>query len=259
MTVLSATDLSPSALEASRLALEWGRRLHQPVTLVHVVDPTIAGDSNLRTDLSRRLERLAEAISTTGQVTPTIVAGARSEEIERMAREKGARLLVLGVHGRLDAPESCHQSVIARLLRSLPCPILLAPHEGPHLSWSEAPGGRLRIAVELEPATAGSVVSWLRGLRLQVPCDVTFLRLTGPAAPGLDRMLAPMISDLPGEGECTLQLRAGQRTPIDPLVWEGFVAHAHLLVLGVTGDGASVERILTAARQSTAPILCVPT
>jgi nucleotide-binding universal stress UspA family protein len=259
MSVLSATDLSPSALAASQLALEWGRRLHQPVTLVHVLDPASpCAGQDAAAQSTRHLERVAEAGSALGLAAPTVLAGSRGEEIERLARASGAQLLVLGVHGRLDAPASCRHAVIAHLLRSLPCPILLVPHEGPHPSWSEPPAERLRLAVELEPVTAASVLGWVRTLRHHAACDVTFLRLTGPATSGLDPVLAPLIAYLPGEGECALVVKHEQDTGIDPRVWEAFVARAHLLVLGVSPEGAAAGRVLAALRQTTAPILCVP-
>src|SRR5581483_7821364 len=99
--------------------------------------------------------------------------------------------------------------------------------------------------------TAPSVLGWVRSLRQHAACDVTFLRLTGPSTTGLDPVLAPLIADLPGEGECVLVLKPHEDSGIDPLVWQGFVARAHLLVLGVR-DGSAAARILAALRQSTA-------
>jgi nucleotide-binding universal stress UspA family protein len=139
--ILLATDGSPSAAEAQRHALELARLLDAPLLVVSVAHATLPAVGYSGYGYSDVVARLTEAehgrvehvvdtaaadASTAGVPCFTVVAdGAVVDEICRVARDRDARLIVVGSHGWGAARRLFSGSVSTGLVHSAPCPVLV--------------------------------------------------------------------------------------------------------------------------------------
>jgi nucleotide-binding universal stress UspA family protein len=140
--ILLATDFGDSsafALEYAReLATKFGAELH----IIHVVadiGQAALGAPGLAMDmveLQRNLERegagRVEALLTTFDrdvlraKTVCRTAGHPAEAIVDYAKEAGADVIVVGTHGRQGLSHMLVGSVAERVVRSAPCPVVVA-------------------------------------------------------------------------------------------------------------------------------------
>lgn len=131
------TPVSSVALDhAAALARWYEAELHvlhvfqPPVALVRTF-PQFAGDvleSGARHELLGRLEQLAAPVRTGGRTVRTSLReGHVATEINALAHELSADLLVMGTHGRSGVPRLVLGSVTEKLLRIAPCPVLTVP------------------------------------------------------------------------------------------------------------------------------------
>lgn len=138
--ILLATDGSPSALEATREALELARTLSVPLVVVaveHVSVPAYGyyGYGEVFTELrkaeaehvhhvledvtarARELDVACTAITGTGPVAEAIV---------ETARDRDAGMIVIGAHGWGTVRRFVFGSVSLAVLHDSPCPVLIA-------------------------------------------------------------------------------------------------------------------------------------
>lgn len=138
-TVMLATDLSPASRPAFRAALEWARRRHAVLDVVHVfVPPSPFGvpggpgmpswealESRARTSAWKRLAELSAAAARSGVRVRTLLAdGPPDQEVARLARRRRAKLVVIGTHGRTGLSRAFMGSVADRIVRTVACPVL---------------------------------------------------------------------------------------------------------------------------------------
>jgi nucleotide-binding universal stress UspA family protein len=139
--ILFATDGSPSADEAQKDAFELARRLGAPLLAVSVAHPALPavgysayGYSDVVAELTeaehRRVRELLSTIAATACAADvpcsTFAAdGLAVEEICRVARERHARMIVVGSHGWGAARRFFSGSVSTGLVHSAPCPVLV--------------------------------------------------------------------------------------------------------------------------------------
>src|SRR5581483_6860294 len=144
-----ATDGSPSAIEAQAEAIELAKLLDAPllvVSVAHASLPTVGygayGYSQVVAELTeaeqKRVEELLEATATVAREAgvhcwTAAGDGAAVDEICRIARERDARLIVVGSHGWGAARRLLSGSVSTGLVHSAPCPVLVVrPAEPAH-------------------------------------------------------------------------------------------------------------------------------
>jgi nucleotide-binding universal stress UspA family protein len=141
--VLLATDGSPSAAEACRTAIELAATFGvglATIAVTHVEPPLRASHSY--PELHERLvrleqRRLAAVLAETAAAASD--AGVRCElvggtglvvdEVFRAARERAARMIVVGAHGWGPLGRVLHGSVSGSLLDDPPCPVLVVRGE----------------------------------------------------------------------------------------------------------------------------------
>jgi universal stress protein A len=126
--------------EASRFALSEAAALASTLdgelTLLHVHEPTtVTGDGvapriedfeSLRPSLERRLVGWAEeAGSPRPRVVSRVLPGVPAEEILRFALAERFDLLVMGTHGRTGLSHFILGSVVEKVIRHAPCPVLV--------------------------------------------------------------------------------------------------------------------------------------
>lgn len=142
--VLFATDFSPSAKAAARLAVEIATRFDAELHIVHVYgmpgltlpDGTFyaAPDYAARVAQAAQEALDAEVQSHTG-LRIKVQGHLKMEEPERgileAAKEVGASLIVMGTHGRRGVPRWLMGSVAERIVRTSTVPVLTVHGEGP--------------------------------------------------------------------------------------------------------------------------------
>jgi nucleotide-binding universal stress UspA family protein len=138
--ILFATDGSPCAEDAQRVALDLARRLTAPLIVVSVAHPALPvgyagyGYANAVAELTEaehhRVEKVLAAVAadahSAGVECSTVTAdGFVVDAICRMASEYDAQLIVVGSHGWGAARRLFSGSVSTGLVHSAPCPVLV--------------------------------------------------------------------------------------------------------------------------------------
>lgn len=118
--ILVATDFSDRATAALHVAVDYARRLHARLHVLHV----LASEEYEVTRL------LADAAAEAGPDVPVTIAstgGDPAEEIVRYARRHPIDLIVVGTHGRTGVSRLILGSVAERVVRTASCPVLTVP------------------------------------------------------------------------------------------------------------------------------------
>jgi len=199
--VLLATDGSPCAVAAARVAYALAREHHAVVHVVSVVDTRSApipppldlalgiGDALGGTELHREQERsvraeLAGALGDPVEWPVRIMLGTPSAAIAQEAHHLNAALIVLGLrrHGRLD--RAVHDETALNVMRAATCPVL-----GVVAEMSELPR-RVLAAIDF---SEGSLVALRAGRAI-----------TGEGAQLVLAYVNPLSGFLADEGEATI-------------------------------------------------------
>jgi nucleotide-binding universal stress UspA family protein len=135
--VLFATDFSPSAKAAARLAVEIATRFDAELHIVHVYgmpglalpDGTFYAAPDYAAKVAQSAQEAldAEVRSHTGlriQVKGHLKMEEPYRGILEAAKETGASLIVMGTHGRRGLPRWLMGSVAERVVRSATVPVL---------------------------------------------------------------------------------------------------------------------------------------
>jgi len=166
-SILVPYDFTGPSKRACDYALELAASVGATLTLVHVVERfditlTSAEHATLVTATKRELDRAAVLLRPhVRDVQILVVEGTPWQEIDRVARERGADLIVMGTHGRRGIARALLGSVAARVLRTASIPIITVP-EYVALSRNAA-GTRLALALEKLHLDQPSVVALSRG------------------------------------------------------------------------------------------------
>lgn len=139
-TLLVATDFSSTANSAVSRAARLAAEHHARLILLHNLSGTdleslrvrlLLGDPEseirLQQHYTEALQRLAEALSRRWniEVTPQLTTGQAHREINRVARERGVDLVVVGTVGEHAVRDFFLGSTAERVLRESPVPVLV--------------------------------------------------------------------------------------------------------------------------------------
>jgi len=285
--VLFATDLST----ASDLALEcvngWKALGLAKVTLAHVHNIQYAGgaaglEEQLRADHAPKLELQAQRVRDAGvAVSWRLEFGVPYLELDRVAREEGAEVVVLGSHGGSWIKEVWLGSISDAILRHVTLPVLIIkvnrllelPPER-CADFCDSLFGRVLLATDFSPATAGAVDSARelarQGAEVRLVHVQEHSRIFPHLASRLDefnREDARRLEELAGELRRLGAREVSQEVRTDHPV-KGLLAairewQPRLVVVGRHGRGAGARRLIGStshdvARESPAPVLVVP-
>lgn len=140
--ILIAVDDSAFSERAAQIGVELANSVKAEVAFVHVFDPaaTPAGAWGFPADrisamseveAKRLLSKFHESVPARSDgaspIRDFLESGAPAEAIVRVARKWRADLIVMGSHGRGKVTGILLGSVSQDVLRSAPCPILVAP------------------------------------------------------------------------------------------------------------------------------------
>jgi nucleotide-binding universal stress UspA family protein len=188
-TILSATDFSPTADKAAKVARDLCRRFGADLRMLHVV--VVLDDAHLekehrrhldelmtRTDETRRTAMEDDAETRTGiEISSHLVRGiAPGETIVESASSLGCELIVMGTHGRRGLSHLLLGSVAERVVRTSKVPVLTVRSDA-----AINPDGPQRILVphDFSAASAAAIetaVAWAHALG----AEITLLHVVEP-------------------------------------------------------------------------------
>lgn len=136
--ILVPVDFSEYALEASRVAVEWGRLFDAQVDLLHVLtknsefalsaeDPQAPSeaDGGLEARARRALLAMRKNMNALNVPIDTHVqAGSATDTIHEFVEAQDADFVVMSTHGRTGMERFLLGSVAETVVRSVPCPVL---------------------------------------------------------------------------------------------------------------------------------------
>jgi nucleotide-binding universal stress UspA family protein len=133
-TILLPTDFSECAESALGYAADFARQSGARLLCLHVVEPTLpsVGYGQLEEAAAGELPRLAARRECAGlEVEEILSRGEAASEIVRVARERGADLIVISSHGRTGLGRMLFGSTAESVVRHAHCPVLVVkPREG---------------------------------------------------------------------------------------------------------------------------------
>jgi nucleotide-binding universal stress UspA family protein len=170
--VLLATDFSPGAEEAARVALDYTRVRGAHLHLLHVVPDARAAEA-----AAQRMVALAGRLRGVPLAT-RVEAGRAADRILEYAAARGVGLIVLGRHGHSNFTPARLGSVAEEVTRRARCPVLAVPEpaataEGtaPGAGPTAAPARRVRrclvCGTEAEELICEGCRARIRGQSLQ--------------------------------------------------------------------------------------------
>ncbi len=285
--VLFATDLSKASDVALECVAGWKNLGLSKVTLAHVHNIQYAGGSagleeQLRADHTPKLERQAQRLREAGvHASWRLEFGVPYLEMDRIAREEGSEVVVLGSHGGSWIKGVWLGSVADAILRHVTLPVLvvkvnhlleLPPEQC--VEVCDSMFGKVLLATDFSPATAGAVdtVRALsqRGAEVRLVHVQEHSRIFPHLASRLEefnredtRRLEELANELRrlGAREVSQEVRTDHAT-------KGLIAAIHewrprLVVVGRHGRGVLAGQLIGSlshhvARESPVPVLVVP-
>jgi nucleotide-binding universal stress UspA family protein len=140
--ILIAVDDSPFAQRAAKIGIEMAEAVKAEIAFVHVFDAaaTPAGAWGFSADrisamselegkrlLKKFHDGIPEKLATRLRVSDFLESGSAASTIVAVAKKWRADLIVMGSHGRGKVKGILMGSVSQDVLRTAPCPILVAP------------------------------------------------------------------------------------------------------------------------------------
>jgi nucleotide-binding universal stress UspA family protein len=142
--IVVATDFSEASERAVTYALELATTLGASVILVHAYDIPVVGfpdgvliaspnvATQIETSAKQGLDGVMQRHAQSGvHIDAVLRQGAAAEEVNKLADEVDADLIVLGTHGRRGIAHAILGSVAEHIVRTATRPVLTL-HEAPH-------------------------------------------------------------------------------------------------------------------------------
>lgn len=285
--VLFATDLS----DASDLALEcvagWQKLGLKKVTVAHVHSIQYAGgaaglEERLRADHAPKLERQAQRVRDAGvDASWRLSFGVPYLEMEGIARDENAEVVVLGSHGSSWIKEVWLGATADAILRHVTIPVLVIKvnrlRELPRETCAEfcdSLFGTVMLATDFSPASAGAVETARTlaagGASLRLVHIQEHSRIFPHLASRLDefnredrRRLEALAAELRQLGAREVSLEVRTDHPVRGLLAAVREWGPRLVLVGRHGRGGAWNRLIGStshdvARESPAPVLVVP-
>ena len=153
--ILCATDLSEAAGQAIAYGASLAREFQARLLVCHCIDlpvPSIYGEAYLAPEeqLNRNIvyagDRIAEMMKNHDVAwEPLVVVGQAADEINRLARERAVDMALTATRGHRGLKRMLLGSVTERLVRTLPCPLLVIPAPAKEMAGKSIPRDSLRF------------------------------------------------------------------------------------------------------------------
>ena len=102
-------------------------RCWEPVSYTHLPNEVDQPNETVQKSMNAFLAEKFAGMDATG----VILVGRPSEELVKLAEEKGADLIVMGTHGRAGFDRLLFGSVAHEVVRAAPCPVMTIRPEKP--------------------------------------------------------------------------------------------------------------------------------
>jgi nucleotide-binding universal stress UspA family protein len=136
--ILVATDFSSGSDQALDQAIRMAKVLGARVALAHVIEPAIEFpmgtaysdiDGGYFASVDLALEARAAKVEKAGlRCTTKILEGPVASELTQWAGQLGARMIIVGTHGRTGLSHVLLGSVAEKVVRHAACPVLTVPY-----------------------------------------------------------------------------------------------------------------------------------
>lgn len=259
MAILCGTDFSAGAEAALQSAWALAKRMHEPLHLVHVLDPSIrrlddAGRHAVETSARRHLSHLVESLGegASGRVHSVLRVGHVDEELAQCAAAERAWLIVVSSVGHRNEPRFRLGGTSERLAITATVATMVVRDAGPFVRWSrgELP---LRVTAAVDDSRASdAVLSLLRTLSRHGPLDVTLARVYFP-----EDLVTRFGRHLTNVNEPTPALEEALRE--DLLVKLGRLENSQVRVVLKRGVGRAGDHILQVANEQRADAIFIGT
>lgn len=129
-------DFSPASKQAVAAALDLAATLDVPIELLHAVEPIpyvqmaypiAVDDGEFRAHAQRRLDEIVEELDTSHELRTTVAVDTAEQAVIDAAYGSASPLVVMASHGHSGLARILLGSTTERLLRNVPCPVLVAP------------------------------------------------------------------------------------------------------------------------------------
>jgi nucleotide-binding universal stress UspA family protein len=275
--VVCGVDFSDDARRALRWAAFMARHLHQPLIVVHAVEPLLANaaqvtygphalEDSVQPDLDAFIAGAGEAGVT---VRATVTTGEPASVINGAALAAGASMLVVGTQGLGQAGRLWFGSTTIRLLRETTVPVLAIPPGAATRSDGTLTVSAIVVGTDFGEASAAAIEAGTRmGELLQAPVTalhaVPAIVASARWTDALDEAVHAAVEDARGRmaasvpAHLTSDVQSGD--PAQVLVAAASGRDA-LIVVGLGGVAASQRPGTTAYRVlggADGPVLAVP-
>jgi nucleotide-binding universal stress UspA family protein len=142
--VLVPIDFSPYAEQALDYAIALAQKLQARVTLLHVIQPPLVAGADmgvwpspafiddLETAITGDMEGYLARVTAAGLAGEiAVVHGVPFQEILDTAKARQVDLIIMGTHGRTGLTHVFLGSVVEKVVRLAPCPVLIARQPTP--------------------------------------------------------------------------------------------------------------------------------
>jgi nucleotide-binding universal stress UspA family protein len=267
MKILCPTDFSSRSHVAAQVALALAQRARGAVELLHVVSPRTTDpialstdaaliENELRRNAQSKLAEECDALSSGGvPVTSWLAEGDIEPSIRARAKASDADLIVMASHSQpAVARFILGGSIAERSVRRADRPVVLVPPGTEPRRPESGVGASMSVVAALDgrAATRGAL-DFVRSLRRQIRCDVTFLRLYWPieeyerlgltgardlwqvdpeVAADLTRSVELEVGTLPGTGSSSIVVQPSWGDPASAIVEYACAKHCDLVVMG---------------------------
>jgi nucleotide-binding universal stress UspA family protein len=291
MTILCATDFSPSSRRAAELAAASARRLGDTLILVHVLEPMLQAvpfalpgaavwQGEMKASAEATLAEEVKALRERGVVAEAeFIVGNPADALLSLIEQRQPRLLVMGTHGRKGVGRFFLGSVADEVVKASPRPVLIARGD---VSERWMGGAPLRLAIGLDGTrVAESVMAWLATLPAHFS-EPTLIRLYWPfeeairygidepwqgteanpvLLPLLERDVRQLARPFVGEDNLRLSFCMAHVNAAEVILTEATRLGADALVVGVphgkleAWNALDIDDVL---HTGTLPVFCVP-
>jgi len=292
-TILVATDFSPCARTAIRLAAALARRLDARLHLVHVFQPApldlaampsgTGWELEMMADAEQRIASEASDLRRTGvAVSGEVQMGSPASLIVATAHAVAASLIVVGTHGRKGVVHAYLGSIAERVCRTATCPVLVTPQDIAGVGHWDAPN-RLHLALVSDGTSAARAGAfWIRAEAKTIAGELSLIRVYWPpeeaARYGLDepwqgrdghpnlvqlleRDLRRDTQALDGARPPSIRFKIADREAAATLDGDARALGADALVVGVSKHGdrrwAAVS-LASMLKATSRPVFCIP-
>jgi len=247
--IISATDFSTTAIEATEIAAAIARRLHTKLILVHVDElrnlvaaaPLLLDTDRSRAELKRHADRLRNSKTVVEECL--LVGGSAFDRIVNTAAKHKAQLSVIGAVGHGISQRLLIGSVAERVAETSPIPTLVIRPGSKIASWLRGER-RLKILVGHDfSRTADLALRWAGQLQMFGKVAFTVVHAHAPNDKKCaEQELLGRVSKIAGMPEAKVGLVASWGNAQGALFEEAARQNMDLIVVG-THQRKAIERL----------------